>query len=700
MTTDISSSYSCSTLRSQEDTSPTKHPAIRSLKTSRRDEISEGFDSLSGLLSDLRSAQDDAQQEVSRALKERDKLLSCLQNKDENDDRMQDFLSQLNVAESRCSNLHDQLDFMKQMYTNAERCARSRRQAPRDSRSPSVSRRNRSPTPCRSNPNKKVQQYIVQRRRSLSNSTHPQPSRSPPRRRQNASSPSLRNSNPCTSRSPGRKPPCTRGKQQTRPGVRLRAESLLRQAGGGRRDRGDETDADGDHLWCDKTRPRSRSRCAGGILANASKYVPGSVQELRERSRAASLASRSRASRSPAPARGGRPRRRAASESVGRRCGPDSGIDSDSESPSRLARHTLEREQRTRTQRDKQYQMGRAPLPFLSSSNTNKSHHIGANIQHVMSLAKQAGGCTRSGAPLPDIKVGRLPARGPFLRYRRRKPFRYHDKMEIDKYKIEVDPRSCGPDNTADFARYERDRQGCVIDHSETREMTRRAAYRPAPANKMSGYDEDARSAASVQVQKMLCNPATLRKTKRSLKQLLEELAEEFAGLECVCQQLETDMGRADGSVDRCQLEEQIGRLETMMEERRRQVCCLLKLYKQIKKLSRAGVGAGGQDGSSVRGRRLVGRAGRGLPARPGRPMRVNTRIQPNSVRPRGVTFSMQKNFPLRPVQPRSRPAGQPRPRRPAGSKNADPIHCAQLKVLRDMRNIQRRMRIEMGEEY
>ena len=52
-------------------------------------EISEGFDSLSGLLSDLRSAQDDAQQEVSRALKERDKLLSCLQNKDENDDRMQ-----------------------------------------------------------------------------------------------------------------------------------------------------------------------------------------------------------------------------------------------------------------------------------------------------------------------------------------------------------------------------------------------------------------------------------------------------------------------------------------------------------------------------------------------------------------------------------------------------------------------------------
>ena len=60
----------------------------------------------------------------------------------------------------------------------------------------------------------------------------------------------------------------------------------------------------------------------------------------------------------------------------------------------------------------------------------------------------------------------------------------------------------------------------------------------------------------------------------------------------------------------------------------------------------------------------------------------------------------MQKNFPLRPVQPRSRPAGQPRPRRLATSKNADPIHCAQLKVLRDMRNIQRRMRIEMGEEY
>ena len=52
-------------------------------------------------------------------------------------------------------------------------------------------------------------------------------------------------------------------------GVRLRAESLLRQTGG-RRDRGDETDADGDHLWCDKARPRSRSRC-GGILANASK---------------------------------------------------------------------------------------------------------------------------------------------------------------------------------------------------------------------------------------------------------------------------------------------------------------------------------------------------------------------------------------------------------------------------------------------
>lgn len=51
-------------------------------------EISEGFDSLSGLLSDLRSAQDDAQQEVSRALKERDRLLSCLQSKDQNDDRM------------------------------------------------------------------------------------------------------------------------------------------------------------------------------------------------------------------------------------------------------------------------------------------------------------------------------------------------------------------------------------------------------------------------------------------------------------------------------------------------------------------------------------------------------------------------------------------------------------------------------------
>ena len=52
-------------------------------------EISEGFDSLSGLLSDLRSAQEDAQQEVSRALRERDRLLSCLQNKDAGDDRMQ-----------------------------------------------------------------------------------------------------------------------------------------------------------------------------------------------------------------------------------------------------------------------------------------------------------------------------------------------------------------------------------------------------------------------------------------------------------------------------------------------------------------------------------------------------------------------------------------------------------------------------------
>ena len=41
----------------------------------------------------------------------------------------------------------------------------------------------------------------------------------------------------------------------------------------------------------------------------------------------------------------------------------------------------------------------------------------------------------------------------------------------------------------------------------------------------------------------------------------------------------------------------------------------------------------GGQDGSSVRGRRGPGRPGRGLPSRPGRPMRVNTRIQ---VRPRG----------------------------------------------------------------
>ena len=82
-------------------------------------------------------------------------------------------------------------------------------------------------------------------------------------------------------------------------------------------------------------------------------------------------------------------------------------------------------------------------LPSLppSGQNTNKSHHIGANIQHVMSLAKQTGGGARAGAPLPDIKVGPLPARGPFLRARRRKPFRYHDKMQIDKYKIEVDPR-------------------------------------------------------------------------------------------------------------------------------------------------------------------------------------------------------------------------------------------------------------------
>ena len=59
----------------------------------------------------------------------------------------------------------------------------------------------------------------------------------------------------------------------------------------------------------------------------------------------------------------------------------------------------------------------------------------------------------------------------------------------------------------------------------------------------------------------------------------------------------------------------------------------------------------------------------------------------------------MQKSFPLRPLQPR--PAGQARPpRRPAASRHADPAHCAQLKVLRDMRNIQRRMRIELGEEY
>ena len=111
----------------------------------------------------------------------------------------------------------------------------------------------------------------------------------------------------------------------------------------------------------------------------------------------------------------------------------------------------------------------------------------------------------------------------------------------------------------------------------------------PSPARQLSGYDEDARSAASVQVQKMLCSPATLRKTRRSLKQLLEELAEEFAGLECVCQRLEADMGRAEGSVDRCRLEEQIGRLETMMEERRRQVCCLLKLYKQVRQLGQPG---------------------------------------------------------------------------------------------------------------
>ncbi|XP_037079347.1 uncharacterized protein LOC119100350 [Pollicipes pollicipes] len=355
----------------------------------------------------------------------------------------------------------------------------------------------------------------------------------------------------------------------------------------------------------------------------------------------------------------------------------------------------MEREQRTSRQCDRQYQMGRAPLPFLSSSNTGKSHHIGANIQRVMSLAKQTGGCTRAGAPLPDIKVGRMPQRGPFLRFRRRKPFKYYDKLEIDKYKIEVDPRSCGPDNTADFARYERDRQGCVTDQTET--VTRRA-FRSTAAAKCYGGDEDARSAASAQVQKMLCNPATLRRTKRSLKQLLEELAEEFAGLECVCQRLETDMGRTDGSVDRCELEEQIGRLEMMMEERRRQVCCLLKLYKQIKKLSRSS-GGGGQDGCSTRCRRPAPRGGRGLTSRPGRPLRINTRVQPNSVRPRGVTFSMQKSFPMRPFQPRSRTAGQCRPKK-TGSKHAAPIHCAQLKVLRDMRNIQRRMRIEMGEEY
>ena len=63
-------------------------------------------------------------------------------------------------------------------------------------------------------------------------------------------------------------------------GLRLRAESLLRQTGG-RRDRGDDTDADGDHLWGEKARARSRP----GILANASKCG--------YRSRAASLAPRS-----------------------------------------------------------------------------------------------------------------------------------------------------------------------------------------------------------------------------------------------------------------------------------------------------------------------------------------------------------------------------------------------------------------------
>ena len=47
---------------------------------------------------------------------------------------------------------------------------------------------------------------------------------------------------------------------------------------------------------------------------------------------------------------------------------------------------------------------------------------------------------------------------------------------------------SCGPDNTADFARYERDRQGCVTDHSETREVTRRAAFRPPAAGKVRTY--------------------------------------------------------------------------------------------------------------------------------------------------------------------------------------------------------------------
>lgn len=53
----------------------------------------------------------------------------------------------------------------------------------------------------------------------------------------------------------------------------------------------------------------------------------------------------------------------------------------------------------------------------------------------------------------------------------------------------------------------------------------------------------------------------------------------------------------------------------------------------------------------------------------------------------------------MRPLQPRSRTT-QYRPRRPAGARTAAPLHGTELKVLRDMRNIQRRMRIDMGDEY